>query len=1405
MLKRGRRALSLLLALAMTLSTLSVTAFATETEDMDSPVTEEITEVVEDADADESTEGGEDAANMISSTEDDTTDGEEVPDVQDEAETPDVSEEEEAPADTTDGTAETPNASDGEEAPVADDSADDSADDAEEEQTDDGDSESELSVSDWDTFLSDLKVLEGYADSYVASNPDENAIALVINYIRTGVERYLSDSWETIAGAENTAFVTYVAEQDEANSTSASALRNLENFTIANGDTMDFGHLFGCLNVASNNSYNQNYVDFGSWLGDICDLLDCANCYGVEATAVEEMVTEITETYFLDNYLSHLTEDGVTSGFSSTDFRADMDCFYIVAQISGGASTLSSIFESYYTSDLTDASRAAYFLNNRFSGSTTQEAVRTSIYDTYSAHVLAQLLEADRDLTDVDDLRTACCYVLADYLFELADGLLDETEDPEEPGDEDTDDEDNAYYSVFSSTTTTLAPGVTQEINYALTVEDKQIVYYVATVDISRDDVAIYANYNDNDPSGGWAMSSVTSQMTAAEERHSDSSNEDTYIENYSAVVGVNGDFYNMSTGQPSGALVMEGVTYQSAKSENFFAILDDGTAVIGTSSEWDTYADRVQEAVGGSTLLVKDGEIAVSTSSSYYTSRASRTCVGITADGQVVLMVLDGRQEPFSAGGSAEEIAQIMIDAGCVIALNLDGGGSTTYAAKQEGSDEISVVNRPSDGYERSVSSSLVVVSTAYTSTEFDHALLTTDTDYLTIGSTLDVTVTGVSSTGNAAEIPEGAYLQVSDESIGSIDGNTFTALARGTVDIQLVVDGEVVGSKTLTVIRRPDTLTFTKSSINAIYGVAEELPLEATYENNPVTINVNDITFTFSTSTAGTMDGFSFIGDESSGVRKVTITAAVTTNLTIEASMVVNLYSSEERIFDFDNAMYGDESLAWNRDVSNAITLDNTTYYIIDTEQDTTASYTFAIDIQAIEAPERLAPLMTYLAGFAGTSGDATPWDYLLALAARVNTQTNVTISVEIAEGVDVDISGLSVVNDYFKLTSAEYDEETRILTVICNWVKQDGAIDPDTANSICVLSGITLTPSDDAVVDSNNCVTVSMSGTVSYDIYLRSSQLYSLASSTSNQEAYGIYPYYDPDDTAGYYGGHFSDEYTTFVDTFYVKQEALNGWVSVGDQLYYYVDNEYVTGVQYVPGYDDEDTSYYYNFGDSGICQGKMTGLFEYNNALYYAVSGVLKTGWQPVTNVNGDADYYYFDPKTGAAVDGEQTINGYDYIFTDCVLIRGDLVDTGNGLWYMWAGQWASQQWMTVDGNQYYFRSSYYAAVGVYAFNIDGKNVYYAFDENGVWQENVTGFFTYGGYTYLIEDGIVIQYPGLVEIDGDYYYFNSSNVMVKNCTYWITKTNGLMAEMSYTFDENGKMVNPPTTGSGDDDET
>ena len=60
-------------------------------------------------------------------------------------------------------------------------------------------------------FLTSLTALEGYADIYAREHSGEDTIALVINYIRCGVEKYTSGTWTTFCGPENTAFTAYVS------------------------------------------------------------------------------------------------------------------------------------------------------------------------------------------------------------------------------------------------------------------------------------------------------------------------------------------------------------------------------------------------------------------------------------------------------------------------------------------------------------------------------------------------------------------------------------------------------------------------------------------------------------------------------------------------------------------------------------------------------------------------------------------------------------------------------------------------------------------------------------------------------------------------------------------------------------------------------------------------------------------------------------------------------------------------------------------------------------------------------------------------------------------------------------------------------------------------------------------
>jgi exopolysaccharide biosynthesis protein len=71
---------------------------------------------------------------------------------------------------------------------------------------------------------------------------------------------------------------------------------------------------------------------------------------------------------------------------------------------------------------------------------------------------------------------------------------------------------------------------------------------------------------------------------------------------------------------------------------------------------------------------------------------RNPRTMAGVTRDGRLLLVAVDGRAPGYSAGLSFAEEAAVMRALGARGAVNLDGGGSTTMTVRG------TVVTRPSD-----------------------------------------------------------------------------------------------------------------------------------------------------------------------------------------------------------------------------------------------------------------------------------------------------------------------------------------------------------------------------------------------------------------------------------------------------------------------------------------------------------------------------------------------------------------------------------------------------------------------------------------------------------------------------------------------------------------------------------
>jgi len=108
-------------------------------------------------------------------------------------------------------------------------------------------------------------------------------------------------------------------------------------------------------------------------------------------------------------------------------------------------------------------------------------------------------------------------------------------------------------------------------------------------------------------------------------------------------------------------------------------------------------------------TLLVDDGVNLGSTARVQPNVRNPRTAAGVSQDGNtLILAVIDGRQPGWSVGMTLPELGQLMIDEGAWDAVNLDGGGSSSFIYEQPTGTVVE--NRPSDGPHRAVANHLGV-----------------------------------------------------------------------------------------------------------------------------------------------------------------------------------------------------------------------------------------------------------------------------------------------------------------------------------------------------------------------------------------------------------------------------------------------------------------------------------------------------------------------------------------------------------------------------------------------------------------------------------------------------------------------------------------------------------------------
>ena len=235
---------------------------------------------------------------------------------------------------------------------------------------------------------------------------------------------------------------------------------------------------------------------------------------------------------------------------------------------------------------------------------------------------------------------------------------------------------------------------------------------------------------------------------------------------------------------------------------------------------------------------------------------------------------------------------------------------------------------------------------------------------------------------------------------------------------------------------------------------------------------------------------------------------------------------------------------------------------------------------------------------------------------------------------------------------------------------------------------------------------------------------------------------------------WNGWYTDEIGT---TYYVdgEQPYNSQWATIDGSTYYFNEQGYIVKGMYKTTSQDGSHEATFVFDSAtGIFLSDKSGLHDVGADTYWIQNGevVEYAGLIRIVKEDGEVNYYYFG-EDSKACKATAEMNQY-------------LVEKTNGL-------------------------ALPAGIN-YTFGEDGVIAHFADTSiNGIYFDESSS-----NYYYCI-DGVIIA-NGLMLIDGSYYYARtSSGAFVCGCSYWITKTNGLLDEGIYQFDETGKIVFPEET--------
>lgn len=236
---------------------------------------------------------------------------------------------------------------------------------------------------------------------------------------------------------------------------------------------------------------------------------------------------------------------------------------------------------------------------------------------------------------------------------------------------------------------------------------------YVARIDLTSPGIGFTAT--ERDPDWGQEIAAGTNKsvrvgLSAERQEYTADFMERRRKEGKNVVLAVNTSGWGPAGKKPGDLYrwaVSDGLELSYNKNPSrgyFFIVRKDGTADI-VANPPASITNEVAYAMYGNGFVLRDGKPAFDAGGAKYIAREPRMAFGLSPDRKtLVIVAVDGRQPGYSLGASYADLAEIFKREGCTDAINLDGGGSTSFVVFDEKSDRPAMLNRHAGGYVRKI-----------------------------------------------------------------------------------------------------------------------------------------------------------------------------------------------------------------------------------------------------------------------------------------------------------------------------------------------------------------------------------------------------------------------------------------------------------------------------------------------------------------------------------------------------------------------------------------------------------------------------------------------------------------------------------------------------------------------------